>query len=117
MPRRQHRRAVPGLLAGAASLLALAVAAPVQAQTPAPVAVDDEEEIVVTAILRETSLLEVPFSINAQTEEDIQRSGASTIEDLSRKSPASPSRTSVRARARCRSAASPPARSSATSRA
>ena len=84
MPRRQHRRAVPGLLAGAASLLALAVAAPVQAQTPAPVAVDDEEEIVVTAILRETSLLEVPFSINAQTEEDIQRSGASTIEDLSR---------------------------------
>ena len=84
MLRRQHRRAVPGLLAGAVSLLALAVAAPVQAQTPARVAVDDEEEIVVTAILRETSLLEVPFSINAQTEEDIQRSGASTIEDLSR---------------------------------
>ena len=81
---RRQRRNVPGLLAGAVSLLALAVSAPVQAQTPAPVAVDDEEEIVVTAILRETSLLEVPFSINAQTEEDIQRSGASTIEDLSR---------------------------------
>ena len=32
--------------------------------------------IVVTATLRETSLLDVPFSINAQTEEDIQRSGA-----------------------------------------
>ncbi|WP_207774740.1 TonB-dependent receptor [Sphingosinicella sp. YJ22] len=44
----------------------------------------DEDVVVVTATLRETSLLEVPFSINAQTEEDIQRSGATTIEDLSR---------------------------------
>ncbi len=44
----------------------------------------DEDVVVVTATLRETSLLEVPFSINAQTEEDIQRSGANTIEDLSR---------------------------------
>src|SRR6185295_16326632 len=33
---------------------------------------------------RETSLLEVPFSINAQTEAMIQRSGANTLEDLSR---------------------------------
>ena len=32
--------------------------------------------IVVTATKRETTLLDVPFSINAQTEEDIQRSGA-----------------------------------------
>ncbi len=44
----------------------------------------DDDEIVVTATLRETSLLEVPFSINAQTEADIRRSGATTIEDLSR---------------------------------
>jgi len=43
-----------------------------------------DPEIVVTATLRETTLLDVPFSINAQTEQDIQRSGASTIEDLSR---------------------------------
>ena len=50
-----------------------------------PSTVENEEEtIIVTATLRETSLLEVPFSINAQTEEDIQRAAANTIEDLSR---------------------------------
>ena len=44
----------------------------------------DEDIVVVTATLRETSLIDVPFSINAQTERDIQRLGATTIEDLSR---------------------------------
>ena len=34
--------------------------------------------------MRETSLIDVPFSINAQTEEDIQRANANTLEDLSR---------------------------------
>jgi iron complex outermembrane receptor protein len=43
-----------------------------------------ESVIVVTATKRETSLLDVPFSVNAQTEEDIQRLNATTIEDLSR---------------------------------
>lgn len=42
------------------------------------------EDIVVTATLREQSLQDVPFSINAQTAEDIARSGAVTLEDLSR---------------------------------
>ena len=42
------------------------------------------ESIVVTATKREAALKDVPFSINAQTEEDIQRSGAVTLEDLSR---------------------------------
>ncbi len=42
------------------------------------------EEIVVTATKRAATIQEVPFSINAQTEEDIQRSGASNLEDLSR---------------------------------
>jgi iron complex outermembrane receptor protein len=42
------------------------------------------ESIVVTATKREAALKDVPFSINAQSEEDIQRSGASTLEDLSR---------------------------------
>ena len=42
------------------------------------------ESIVVTATKRESSLQDVPFSINAQTQEDIQRSGAVTLEDLSR---------------------------------
>src|SRR5258708_24010873 len=42
------------------------------------------ESIVVTATKREAALKDVPFSINAQTEEDIRRSGATTLEDLSR---------------------------------
>lgn len=40
--------------------------------------------IVVTATKREQSLQEVPFSINAQTEEDIQRTGAGDIEGIAR---------------------------------
>lgn len=40
--------------------------------------------IVVTATKREQTLQEVPFSINAQTEEDIQRTGASDIEGIAR---------------------------------
>ncbi len=78
------------ILFTAASVAALAVASPAYAQdeaVPPPgvaEAEDDEEGIVVTATLREQSLFDVPFSINAQTEEDIQRSGANTIEDLSR---------------------------------
>jgi iron complex outermembrane recepter protein len=73
-------------LAGA-SLAACLAAAPAAAQTDTggtAVEEDEGETIVVTATKREETLLEVPFSINAQTEEDIQRSGASTIEDLSR---------------------------------
>ena len=66
----------------AASVLALA-ATPAQAQDETTAA-DEDESIIVTATKRETSLLEVPFSINAQTEEDIQRAAANTIEDLSR---------------------------------
>ena len=42
------------------------------------------ESVVVTATKREAALKDVPFSINAQTEDDIQRSGAVTLEDLSR---------------------------------
>jgi outer membrane receptor protein involved in Fe transport len=69
----------------AVSLLALAAATPAFAQNePAAAAQEDENEIVVTATLREQNLLEIPFSINAQTEADIRRSGATTIEDLSR---------------------------------
>ena len=70
----------------AVSVLALTAATPAFAQdtTPAAAAGADEQEIVVTATKRETSLLDVPFSINAQTEAMIQRSGANTIEDLSR---------------------------------
>jgi iron complex outermembrane receptor protein len=42
------------------------------------------DTIIVTATKRASTVQDIPFSINAQTEEDIQRSGAVTIEDLSR---------------------------------
>jgi outer membrane receptor protein involved in Fe transport len=42
------------------------------------------EEVVVTATKHASTIQDVPFSINAQTEEDIQRSGATNLEDLSR---------------------------------
>ncbi|HEX8669335.1 MAG TPA: TonB-dependent receptor [Allosphingosinicella sp.] len=72
-------------LAGASLAAVTAFAAPAAAQTETGgTAAQEQEDIIVTATKRETTLLEVPFSINAQTEEDIRRSGASTIEDLSR---------------------------------
>ena len=42
------------------------------------------DEIIVTATKRASTVQDVPFSINAQTQEDIQRANASTIEDISR---------------------------------
>ena len=42
------------------------------------------DSVLVTATKRETTVRDVPFSINAQTEEDIRRTGAVTLEDLSR---------------------------------
>jgi outer membrane receptor protein involved in Fe transport len=45
---------------------------------------EDVEQIIVTATKREQTLQEVPFSINAQSQEDIKRSGAQTLEELTR---------------------------------
>ncbi len=45
---------------------------------------DLDDVIVVTATKREQTIQEVPFSINAQTARDIQRTGASSLEELSR---------------------------------
>lgn len=42
------------------------------------------DDIIVTATKRDVSLQDIPFSINAQTAEMLQRSGAQTIEDISR---------------------------------
>ena len=72
---------------------ALALSAPAAAQTAAeetaqavndPQGESDYGTIIVTATKRASLLQDVPFSINAQTQEDIQRANASTIEDISR---------------------------------
>jgi len=70
--------------AAAVSLLALAAATPAFAQNSQTPEAQGDQEIVVTATKREVNLQDVPFSINAQTQQQIQRSGATTIEDLSR---------------------------------
>ncbi|MBX7494472.1 TonB-dependent receptor [Qipengyuania sp. 6B39] len=71
----------------AAALLAgcglAAIATPGIAQEAEQVA-GDEDVIIVTATKRDSTIQDVPFSINAQTQEDIQKSGAATLEDLSR---------------------------------
>ena len=43
----------------------------------------DGDEIIVTATKRAQSIQDVPFSINAQTQDDIERIGAQNLEDLS----------------------------------
>jgi iron complex outermembrane recepter protein len=42
------------------------------------------EEVLVTATKREASIQDLPFSINAQSEAEIQRQNATSLEDLSR---------------------------------
>ena len=69
----------PGL-----AICAAGIASAQETQQPPKPGAQTVERIVVTATKREASLQDVPFSINAQTEEDIQRSGAVTLEDLSR---------------------------------
>jgi iron complex outermembrane recepter protein len=70
-------------LGASASLLALLCGgAPAFAQTAEEAA--DSDIIIVTATKRDANLQDIPFSINAQTAADIQKSGATTLEDLSR---------------------------------
>lgn len=45
---------------------------------------NDVEKIMVTATKRSLAIDDVPFSINAQTQRDMERSGANSLEDLSR---------------------------------
>jgi iron complex outermembrane receptor protein len=82
--------AVRSLLISAA---ALAVATPAWAQTEEEAQAQAANEateasqgdlIIVTATKRASTVQDVPFSINAQTQEDIQRANANTIEDISR---------------------------------
>lgn len=72
-------------------LALLSACAPMVLATPAIAQETQAEEetasgnvIVVTATKRDSTIQDVPFSINAQTAEDIQRSGAVSLEDLSR---------------------------------
>jgi iron complex outermembrane receptor protein len=58
------------------SLTALLVTAVVRAESV--------EEITVTATKRESTIQDVPFSINAQTQQDIQRAGADSLQDIAR---------------------------------
>lgn len=69
----------------ASALAAASLAAPVGALAQQSNAgATTVEELVVTATKRDATILDVPFSINAQTEADIQKTGAVTLEDLSR---------------------------------
>ncbi|MGH6729651.1 MAG: TonB-dependent receptor plug domain-containing protein, partial [Sphingomicrobium sp.] len=61
----------------------VAQAANPPADTP-PTEVIEEGEIIVTATKRASRVQEVPFSINAQTEADLRRANAQTLEDISR---------------------------------
>jgi iron complex outermembrane receptor protein len=70
-----------GAFATTALCSSLLIAPNVQAQDADN---DTFEEIVVTATKRAATIKDVPFSINAQTQEDIQRSGANSLEDLSK---------------------------------
>jgi iron complex outermembrane receptor protein len=55
-----------------------------QAANPQPPAYQSGADIIVTATKRASRVQDVPFSINAQTEADIQRAHAQTLEDISR---------------------------------
>ncbi|MFC7536848.1 TonB-dependent receptor [Sphingomonas sp. GCM10030256] len=80
---------VQGLLAGTA-LIAVpnsALAQTTQEESAQAANQPDDiapTEIIVTATKRASTVQDVPFSINAQTQEDIQRANAQTIEDISR---------------------------------
>src|SRR6476620_8066791 len=87
-------RATAALLIGT-SLLAVATPALAQTQpeqtaqavnppATAPASEPDQGAIIVTATKRASTVQDVPFSVNAQTQEDIERAHAQTIEDISR---------------------------------
>jgi iron complex outermembrane receptor protein len=85
MKLRPMRKAILLALPSGLAIGAAGIASAQQTQPPPKAeAAEKIERIVVTATKRETPLQDVPFSINAQTEEDIRRSGAMTLEDLSR---------------------------------
>jgi iron complex outermembrane recepter protein len=81
-PKLHHKSVRISRLALGASLIAMLAQGQAFAQDADDI--DDENVIIVTATKRDANLQDIPFSINAQTAEDIQKSGAVTLEDLSR---------------------------------
>jgi iron complex outermembrane receptor protein len=83
MSRHAFARGFVAPLICSASLIALASTQAAAQSTP-----EDQStgiaDIVVTATKRATLIQDVPFSINAQTSQDIERAHAQTLEDLSR---------------------------------
>ncbi|HWU79479.1 MAG TPA: TonB-dependent receptor [Caulobacter sp.] len=82
--RRRARRTLLGASALSTIVGAAALAVPTLAAARQQADQNAIEEIIVTATKRDATIQDIPFSINAQTEKDIQRSGAVTLEDLSR---------------------------------
>jgi iron complex outermembrane receptor protein len=83
-PRRRARRTLLGASALSTIVGAAVLAVPTLAAARQQADQNAIEEIIVTATKRDATIQDIPFSINAQTEKDIQRSGAVTLEDLSR---------------------------------
>src|SRR5262245_43975943 len=79
--RRRHKLIQAGFLVLLAGAVAPKIALAQSANTNAN---SGDNEIVVTATHRAQSIHDVPFSVNAQTQEDIQRTGSTNLEDLSR---------------------------------
>ncbi|XHR99837.1 TonB-dependent receptor [Sphingomonas sp. DBB INV C78] len=75
-------RRMRSVYATASSILAIAALS--QSAFAQETAADDPGDIIVTATKRASTVLAVPFSINAQTEDDIERANAVTLEDVSR---------------------------------
>ena len=82
MPRTTYAaRRCAALLAG---ISILAIASPAIAQDAAAAAETTGNDIVVTATKRNETIQDVPFSINAQTAADIEKSGSNSLEDIAR---------------------------------
>jgi iron complex outermembrane receptor protein len=74
------------LLLGSSLLVIGVLTAPALAQT-APASQEAEarqKTVIVTATKRDETIQDIPFSINAQTAEDIARTGATNLEDVAR---------------------------------
>lgn len=71
-------------LLSAAIMTSLSMTALAQ-ETAEEVTKDEQvERIIVTATKRDATIADIPFSVNAQTQRDIERSGAANLEDISR---------------------------------